>query len=50
VVEAINRLLPSITIDPQPLYQEAEGIESQLRNMEKQNKVIQQLPLPQMYG
>ncbi len=50
VVEALDRLLPAMSLDPKPLYQEAEGIESQLRNMEKQNKVIQQLPLPQMYG
>jgi uncharacterized protein len=50
VLSAIDRLLPAIKLDPKPLFQEAEGIEAQLKNLQKQTKVIKQIPLPHMYG
>jgi uncharacterized protein len=50
VIEAIDKLLLHIKLDAQPLFQEAEDIESQLRNIQKQTKVIKQIPLPHMYG
>ena len=50
VLETIDKLLLHIKIDPKPLYEEAEGIEAQLKNIQKQTKVIKQVPLPHMYG
>lgn len=50
VLEAIDKLLLHIKLDPKPLFQEAEGIEAQLKNLQKQTKVIKQVPLPHMYG
>jgi uncharacterized protein len=50
VLEAIDKILLHIKLDPKPLYQEAEGIEAQLKNLQKQTKVIKSVPLPHMYG
>lgn len=50
VLEAIDKLLLHIKLDPKPLFEEAEGIETQLKNIQKQTKVIKQVPLPHMYG
>jgi len=50
VLEAIDKILLHIKLDPKPLYQEAEGIAAQLKNLQKQTKVIKSVPLPHMYG
>ena len=50
VIEAINKVVPLLNVDPKPLYMEAEAIEAQLRNLHKQTKVIKQIPSPHMYG
>lgn len=50
VIEAINKVVPLINVDPKPLYMEAEAIEAQLRSLHKQTKVIKQIPSPHMYG
>ncbi|MCL7416133.1 MAG: PAC2 family protein [ANME-2 cluster archaeon] len=36
VVEIIHRMIPTIKIDMQPLYQEAEGVEKYLKSLRKQ--------------
>ena len=36
VIEIIDRMMPTIKIDLQPLYQEAEGVEKYLKNLREQ--------------
>lgn len=49
VIEVINKILKHIKIDTTPLLSEAKTIESQLKQLQKQTKVIKQIPLPHMY-
>lgn len=51
VLEVVNKMLPDIKIDPEPLYKEAEQIESQIKtqmNKAKPTKSIYTEPM--MYG
>ena len=50
VLEVIGKLLLGVALDPKPLFQEAEGIEAQLKTIQKQTSTMKQIPLPHMYG
>jgi len=53
LVETIDKMLPEIKIDTQPLYKEAEDIEQKIRSFIKQAQPTapSSVPLPsQMYG
>ncbi len=52
VIEAINRVVLHIKLDPKPLYREAESIESRLRSIHEKAKVAPREvpPPPHMYG
>jgi uncharacterized protein len=50
VLEVMGKLLLGVNLDPKPLYQEAEGIEAQLKTIQKQTSTMKQIPLPHMYG
>jgi len=53
IIEAIDKMLLKIDIDAQPLYAEAENVESQIKAIHKQTEVIKpprsSVPSPSMY-
>lgn len=54
LVETLDKMLPGIKIDPEPLYKEADDIEQKIRMFMKQAQPTApssyQQPAPQMYG
>lgn len=52
VLEVVNKMLPEIDIDPEPLYKQAEEIEKQIKTQVDEAKPTQQLypEMPMMYG
>jgi len=50
VVENINKLFPSIAIDPQPLLKEAEILENQIKELKEKVKPIETQPSMLFYG
>jgi uncharacterized protein len=51
VLEIVNKMLPDIKIDPEPLYKEAEKIEEQIKaHMEKAKPTKSLYTEPMMYG
>lgn len=53
VIEMIDRILLHTELDAQPLYEEAERIEMQLKNIHKQTETAKRTPAParpSMYG
>lgn len=50
VIETLDKLILHIRLDSGPLYDEAEVIEAQIKNIQKQTKVPKQTPAPHMYG
>ncbi len=50
VIETLDKLILHIRLDSGPLYEEAEVIEAQIKNIQKQTKVPKQTPAPHMYG
>lgn len=53
VIEVVTRILLHVHIDIKPLYEEAERIEAQIKNVHKQTtlvKPVKHAPTPSMYG
>jgi len=50
VVEAIDQLLPQISLDVSPLYREAERIESRLKALRERAKPVEAPRPPAVYG
>lgn len=46
ILEVVNKMLPEIEIDPEPLYKEAEMIEQQLKKFLKESEPRKQ-PMPE---
>lgn len=49
VIEALDKFILHIKLDPQPLYLEAERIEHQLKALHRQAKAMKELPTTPMY-
>jgi len=43
ILEVVNKMLPDIEIDPEPLYKEAEIIEQQLKKFMKESQPQKQV-------
>jgi len=50
IVEAIDKLLPDISLEVKPLYEEAEKIEEHLRNLRKQARSVEPAAPRGMYA
>ena len=50
LVEAIDRILPQISLEAKPLYEEAEKIEEHLRNLRRQAKPVEPVVPRGMYA